>query len=211
MNLARVEQYFAEVLSRIEQGRGGSLASAPLLSQSQNLSPDDQKWSDVFLSVNLAIVGTVNMDDSTHGFSKKVLDRAFTLEFSEIDLKNWERQISDAVATTSVWPVRAWRPRATRLAELTDLTDAERKQIERVIDVLIEINEILNQAQLQLAYRSRDEIVLFTLHANDLSKFFVSRTGQKVDPLDLAIQMKVLPRISGGSGAIQSDLFNRQD
>ena len=35
------------------------------------------------LPPNLKIVGTVNMDETTHGLSKKVLDRAFTLEMSE--------------------------------------------------------------------------------------------------------------------------------
>ena len=38
------------------------------------------------LSPNLALVGTVNMDESVHRFSRKVLDRAFTLVLSEIDL-----------------------------------------------------------------------------------------------------------------------------
>ena len=33
---------------------------------------------------NLFIVGTVNIDESTHSFSDKVLDRAFTLEFWEV-------------------------------------------------------------------------------------------------------------------------------
>ena len=36
---------------------------------------------------NLYIIGTVNMDDTTFSFSTKVLDRANTIEFSEVDLE----------------------------------------------------------------------------------------------------------------------------
>ena len=38
---------------------------------------------------NLRIGGTVNMDETTHPFSDKVLDRAFTLEFWDVDLKTY--------------------------------------------------------------------------------------------------------------------------
>src|SRR5205823_3538916 len=37
----------------------------------------------------------------------------------------------------------------------------------------------------------------------EISDLFVTRQGNTVDPLDLAIQMKVLPRIAGGTGAIR--------
>lgn len=35
---------------------------------------------------NLIIVGTVNMDETTFSFSRKVLDRAMTIEMNEVDL-----------------------------------------------------------------------------------------------------------------------------
>ncbi len=200
MNLARVEHYFAEILSRIEECRSVEGTSSRLLSLS--LADEDREWEEVSLSSNLALVGTVNMDESTHGFSRKVLDRAFTLEFSEIDLTNWENPANNK-ASKVLWPAYAWQPRATRPAELGTLSENDHKQVTNVIKTLVDINAFLTQAQLQLAYRSRDEIVLFVLHANDLIDSFVTRDGQKVDPLDLAIQMKVLPRIAGGSGVIR--------
>ena len=201
MNLARVEHYFAEILSRIEQGRSGDLEKEPLLTAS--LADADAHWGQVTLSSNIGLVGTVNMDDSTHGFSKKVLDRAFTLEFSEIDLRDWESHVDLNLNLTKRWPAAAWLPRATRLAELKDISDSDRSQINKVVDVLMEVNEVLGQAQLQLAYRSRDEIAMFVLHASELANLFVSLDGAKVDPLDLALQMKVLPRIAGGSSAVR--------
>lgn len=200
MNLARVEHYFAEILSRIEEGRSNGGTSGRLLTQS--LAAEDKQWSNVALPNNLALVGTVNMDESTHGFSKKVLDRAFTLEFSEIDLSNWEQEVHAKPMKVN-WPSYAWQPRATRLPALKNLSDIERNQIRSIVATLIEINQILHQAQLQLAYRSRDEIVFFVLHAQEMLDSFVTTNGDKVDPLDLALQMKVLPRIAGGSGPIR--------
>ncbi len=72
--------------------------------------------------------------------------------------------------------------------------------------MLCEMNAILQQAQLQVGYRTRDEIGLFVLHAASIGKAFRTENGESVDPLDLALQMKVLPRISGGSNAIRGTL-----
>lgn len=200
MNLARVEHYFAEILSRIEETRAPGNRIGRLLTHS--LMPKDQDWGSVVFASNLAVVGTVNMDESTHGFSKKVIDRAFTIEFSEVDLSNWEFKKA-ATHNGRRWPIKAWTPRAVSPGSLDDISDSEREDVQRVIDTLIKLNKILSQAQLQLGYRSRDEIAMFILHANDLSDLFVTHQGDTVDPLDLAIQMKVLPRIAGGTGAIR--------
>lgn len=201
MNLARVEHYFAEVLSRIEESRATNSRDVRLFNHPLS-KKEDQHWAEVCLPANLAIVGTVNMDESTHGFSKKVIDRAFTLEFSEIDLSNWEFN-NAAITKSNSWPISAWQPRAVRPGAIPDLSDSERADVLRVVEHLQELNQILKQAQLQLAYRSRDEIIMFVLHAKDLIDLFVTAKGDSVDPLDLAFQMKVLPRVAGGSGAIR--------
>jgi 5-methylcytosine-specific restriction enzyme B len=49
----------------------------------------------------------------------------------------------------------------------------------------------------------RDEVALFVLQAREIASAFVTAEGGSVDPLDLAIHMKVLPRIIGGSSAIR--------
>lgn len=205
MNLARVEHYFAEVLSQIEDRHicdSGGFTSYSLINQ--KLLVEDQHWAKQGLPANLAIVGTVNMDESAHGFSRKVLDRAFTIEFSEINLDSWEKSINVASELdTDSWPIEAWYPRAIRLGELTDITDLDRQEINQVVAALTDINEILIKAQLQVGFRIRDELALFVLHARDMISSFVDHKGNKVDPLDMAIQMKVLPRIIGGSSAIR--------
>ena len=43
---------------------------------------------DLRIPTNLYIIGTVNMDETTHPFSKKVLDRANTIEFNRVELSN---------------------------------------------------------------------------------------------------------------------------
>lgn len=78
MNLSHPEQYLAPVLSAMEthgwldlHQLGDESAAVPMRVQ---------------YPANLAIIGTLNMDETTHGLSDKVLDRAFTLEFWNIDV-----------------------------------------------------------------------------------------------------------------------------
>lgn len=209
MNLARVEHYFAEVLSRIEDRRvqpGGGYGSPPLLETGS--SHLDHPWSSVRIPPNLAIVGTVNMDESTHGFSRKVLDRAFTIELSDVSLEmHQSKGPAGSDTEPTPWPVEAWWPRAARLGEPWERTKEDEQTISEVVSVLSELNGFLSAAQLQVAYRVRDEIALFVIHAKDISSTFRTSSGQSVAPLDLALQMKILPRITGGSGAVQRALL----
>jgi MoxR-like ATPase len=203
MNLARVEQYFAEVLSRLEDRRratGSGYATGPLLDLP--LPAADADWARVRVPPNLALVGTVNMDESAHGFSRKVLDRAFTLELSDVDLTAWA-QADEALPEPVRWPVQAWHPRAIRLAELENLSDDERATIDRAVEALDAANAWLAPAQLHVAYRTRDEVALFLLHATATPEAFRTRDGTSVNPLDLALHMKVLPRLAGGSRALR--------
>ncbi len=205
MNVARVEHYFAEVLSRMEdrqRAAEGGYESTPLLDL--DLPSPDAAWQTVALAPNLALVGTVNMDESAHGFSRKVLDRAFTLELNAIDLGAWQDEQKNV--SPGRWPVQAWFPRASALAESLVLSKKERSLVSRAIDELVAANALLAPAQAQVAYRTRDEVVLFLLHAAETPDAFRTRTGDAVDPLDLAMHMKVLPRLAGGSQALRHAL-----
>jgi len=79
MNLARVERYFAPFLSAMETGDALTLHGG---ADEIDGVPPRIKWP-----TNLFIAGTVNMDETTYPFSDKVLDRAFTFEFWDVDLK----------------------------------------------------------------------------------------------------------------------------
>lgn len=81
MNLARVERYFAPLLSAMETGR-----PLRLHGDADELDgvPPEIRWP-----TNLFVGGTVNVDESTYPFSDKVLDRAFTFEFWDVDLPDF--------------------------------------------------------------------------------------------------------------------------
>lgn len=93
MNLSHPEQYLAPVLSAMETG------------EDIVLHMEDEDINGVPPSIpypgNLVIIGTVNMDETTHGLSDKVLDRAAVLEFWDIDVAafpGWnEYALSDEV------------------------------------------------------------------------------------------------------------------
>src|SRR5699024_5118509 len=50
---------------------------------------DNPPPHEIKLPPNLYIIGTVNMDETTHAFSPKVLDRAFTIELTEVDFSDY--------------------------------------------------------------------------------------------------------------------------
>jgi 5-methylcytosine-specific restriction protein B len=81
MNLSHPEQYLAPLLSTMET-RGW----IELHSFDEDTTPIPPR---VAFPSNLALIGTVNMDETTHGLSDKMLDRAFTLEFWNIDVERF--------------------------------------------------------------------------------------------------------------------------
>lgn len=198
MNIARVEHYMADLLSHIEERdrRGGALRSLPLVPTAPDVG--GVPWGATCLPSNLCIVGSVNMDETTHGFSRKVLDRSFVIEFSDIDLTRFGD--STETVTAAQWTAAEWEQKHLTLADHPDRKDG---LIEDVIGALGAINDALTPAQLQVGYRVRDEIALFCLNARDCRSSFTTPSGGDIDPLDLAITMKVLPRIQGGGASLQ--------
>ncbi len=80
MNLSHVEQYLAPLLSAMETGDPIELHDSAEMSGVPGRVP---------YPANLVLIGTVNMDETTVGISDKVLDRAFTLEFWDIEVAQW--------------------------------------------------------------------------------------------------------------------------
>ena len=213
MNLGRPEHYLAEVLSRIEQrapappGRDGDAPggyeSPPLLAET--LGPEDAAWQAVGLPPTLGIVGTVNVDESAHAFSRKVLDRAFVLELAPRDLADW--RTASAEAETETWPVGAWAPRAVRLGELADLSDDECPLVEQAAAAVAAADAVLAPAGLGVGYRARDEVALFVLHAAETPGAFRTADGEPVDPLDLALLAKLVPRLDGARASARTAAY----
>lgn len=203
MNVARVEYYFAEVLSVMENRRR---TAEGIISEPLNPSaPDDESvnWGAVYLPANVSIIGTVNMDETTHGFSRKVLDRAFVLELSQVDLANYPSKSTVAMPTTT-WSPSSWSPNYLRLSEVD--APETKSAVTEAVNALVRANESLQPAQLQVGYRVRDEVALFCLNATEQGEYFVDRDETVLTPLDLCLSMKVLPRIQGGGSFIRDVL-----
>lgn len=78
MNLAHIELYFAEFLSRLEERRDRSDENLPILpvNLGAGITPYPLK-----LSRNVLWVGTMNQDETTKTLSDKVLDRGIIINF----------------------------------------------------------------------------------------------------------------------------------
>jgi hypothetical protein len=202
LNLARVEYYLAEYLSLLEERwrdpADGKIKSAPL-AKSSPLDSSGKDWSGIYLPSNLAVIGSVNMDETTHGFSRKVLDRGFVLEFGDVDLSSFGSP--GATPTPATWTAADWQSDYLRITDHPDLTDPI---IVDVVDVLTKLNDHLAALQLHFGYRVRDEVALFCIGAEAVRSSFITLSGEDVEPLDLAIMMKILPRIQGGSQGLRA-------
>ena len=91
MNLARVEYYFADLLSVLESGRedDGFTREPIRLHNVDEVERDQDIPKEIRLPPNIYIIGTVNIDETTYMFSPKVLDRAFVIEFHDVDMDNY--------------------------------------------------------------------------------------------------------------------------
>ncbi len=150
------------------------------------------------LPPTLALVGTVNVDESTHPFARKVLDRAFVLEPGAADLRAWRTEAH--APRLAPWPAAAFLPRARSLSALGALSDDEHALIARAVETVAAADDALGRGA--LGYRTRDDVALFCLHARDLAGTFRTRTGERVDPLDLALTARVLPRLAGARASL---------
>ncbi len=200
MNLARVEYYMSDILSAIETRRyeSGMIITDPVVSSTNygNDTVSAGKYGKVILPGNLYIVGTVNMDETTFPFSKKVLDRANTIEFSYVDLlsmPSFSMPIADKITVTNEFLV-------SKYITLNDCDAVDREYIGGVCTTLSRINSILEIANAHIGYRVRDEIVFYMLNNREADLL-----DDKV-AFDNQIMQKILPRIQGSSESIKTML-----
>jgi 5-methylcytosine-specific restriction protein B len=199
MNLARVEHYFADFLSAMESGE-------PIhLHDRGALEPDDEESLEVpkqiRIPANLFITGTVNVDETTHMFSPKVLDRSFVIEFNEVDLEGHGSSIAgpddlEAIGFKSLW--NSEPPKSSDWAELAAIHDGQ------VRAAIVELHEILADENRHFGYRVANEIARYLELAgqqagNDLQTTWTA--------LDFAIFSKVLPKLHGTTQELRAILL----
>jgi hypothetical protein len=208
MNLAPVEQYFADYLSVLELRKwsNGIYSCPPLLRIGAGLAEpirlalgmaaSDPLWmafaaaGGIPLPPNLIVVGTVNMDETTHSFSRKVLDRALTVEFDAVDFTRYGGTHVEGHAGIAL----PWGG-ISAVTDADDLElDPERKQ--KVIALLEAWNEILAQTAFRIAYRTINEALLI---AGSLPAVSIGQV------LDWIAMTKLLPRLEGDEDKLGLD------
>ncbi|MFQ6057923.1 MAG: McrB family protein [Anaerolineae bacterium] len=214
MNLARVEYYFADFLSVLESGRGSdgwtkeAIAlhdfRTPVEDADGNLIPAQIK-----LPPNLYFAGTVNVDETTYMFSPKVLDRAFTIEFTEVDFADYPTQAGKELLEKELEGLRQQLLkdfiRNGKFAVVDKGTIAEfAARHPKYREHLDRLKVLLQPYDLHFAYRVFDEITAFLANAED-SPVFSGFTGLD-DAFDTAVLMKVLPKLHGPRGKLEKPL-----
>ena len=195
MNLARVEYYLSDFLSIIEtrhRSGNGIVTDEIILDKVA-----EKKYGKVILPDNLYVIGTVNMDETTFPFSKKVLDRANTIEFSYVDLVpdfEEEHDSIDPVSQKNDFLVTEY------ITLKADTDGKDRELIVKICEELQDINMILQKANAHVGYRVRDEIVFYMLNNNNAELLNYE------EAFDFEIMQKILPRIQGSSGAVKEML-----
>jgi hypothetical protein len=200
MNIARTEYYLAEVLSAMER-RDSDGNSARLLSGAGGLSDSD--YADVVMPPNLALIGSVNVDESTFDFSRKVLDRSFVLELNDVDLSIVRPPATNVPAYGARFGASSWRGQPSALGHRSDLNEPRARE---ALDLLLEIDEILKHARLNVGFRVRDEFVSFVLETEEVDGLFETSSGAPVGPIDIAVESKLLPRIAGSAVELENPL-----
>ena len=253
MNLAPVEQYFAEVLSILETRKHPKhpnadkadmtrvktepiidaqyfreLSEMPLAKNAETGEPFDRPLTDrdIYLKLfgldtetaideevrsrtelttegltlpdNVVIIGTVNMDDTTHQFSRKVIDRAMTIEMNGGNLRN----MFDGSKNLEYLPdeeQKEWqRAFARRYVTADEVLEAHPEEanelVEQLPERLEEINRALKGTPFEVSYRVLNELTIMVGVMLDDGKTLEAAIAQSVNNMLL---MKILPRIEG--------------
>lgn len=223
MNLAPVEQYFAEYLSVIESRKShedGTVTTDPILEKSaedwyrvltSELTNDDNVRSrflkeGICIPQNLIVVGTVNMDETTFSFSRKVLDRAMTIEMNEVDLHGGLTKRHESIGKLSNAEL------VGSAVEGVDVYNDYTDVCNIALGYLQKVNDVLEGTPFKIAYRTRNEFLLYAVNnlpyckdgnGNDLEQGYVIARA-----LDEITSMKVLSRIEGDDTKVSDELLD---
>ena len=257
MNLAAVEQYFAEFLSILESRKDvdGTIKSEPLIPAAIFNKYDNKLFKELFppkekqekgtsytidndkialcsnatykilreeglrIPRNLIVVGTVNMDDTTYQFSRKVIDRAMTIEMNEVNLNDmFNIEKPDALSYREDVVDKGWffAPFAQSNNALQQM-NGEHELLAKKIKATIgqtdadgkttpdSLEAILGKTPFRIAYRVVNELILhfYALRWENQEAEFEELYNKALDNI---LMMKVLPRIEGNEDLVKEPL-----
>lgn len=226
MNLAPVEEYFAEFLSAIEsrsfEGEeyltdpiikpfnsfGEEVAKMMVNTLFPNFTAADKNSSlgkvvdhletkGLTLPKNLIVIGTVNMDETTFSFSRKVLDRAMSVEMNEV---NYDSFLTDTTDDDLKAIVKALEENddadlntllVDRHIEAREIIDDLGDDARFAIDYLKRINALLEGTPFKLGYRAANEALIYLQASYEFGQI------NRIAALDNFTLMKILSRIEG--------------
>ncbi len=213
MNLAPVEEYFAEFLSAIESrstDENGDYVTDPIIKPFKDFgketceemlkhllgeahhtesNPLALQFSEKGLTLppNLMVMGTVNMDETTFTFSRKVLDRAMSVEMNEVDYDKFlSGETEEFPLLTAYNNLLVNRPQ--KASEVKDDIDGE-----KVMAYLKDVNALLEDTPFKLGYRASNEAMLYVA----ANKVLAREQFSMASALDDFTLMKILSRIEG--------------
>jgi hypothetical protein len=195
MNLARIELYFSELLSRLESRRGVSASSRearmPIDVGSGNRPFELQ------LRRNVLYVGTMNEDETTQTISDKVLDRGNVLTFPR-PTRLRSRRLAELPECTTALPLTVWSEWVREPA------DALHQEVREAMRSALEcVNEGMERVQRAIGHRVLQSIEAYV--ANH------PKTRQSADDRDGAdsswklafedqLAQKIMPKLRGIDG-----------
>lgn len=226
MNLAPVEEYFAEFLSAIESRsfEGGEYMTDPIIKPFNSFGDDVAKMmvntlfpnftagdtestttkiikhfriKGLTLPKNLIVIGTVNMDETTFLFSRKVLDRAMSVEMNEV---NYDSFLNDTTDDDLKAIVLAFEENddadlnallVDRHIEAREIIDELGDDAKFAIDYLKRINALLEGTPFKLGYRAANEALIY------LQASYEFGHTDRIAALDNFTLMKILSRVEG--------------
>lgn len=201
MNLARVEHYFSDLLSIIEtqEWQNGRITTVPLI-HNDNLAVEDRPiYGNLSLPDNVYLFGTVNMDETTHPFSKKVLDRANTIEFNYINLEQFPDHVGATTELSAAQTTNTFL--RSEYLQLIDAYGDYEDLIKKVTAKLVKINSIMEQIHSHVGFRIRDAVCFYMIYNERFGLL-----GED-DAFDLQLLQKILPRIQGSSSSVKRVLL----
>jgi 5-methylcytosine-specific restriction endonuclease McrBC GTP-binding regulatory subunit McrB len=165
-------------------------------------------------------------------FSPKVLDRAFTIEFREVDFDSYNpSEIDEKKAKSIVDSIRDILLKDLRnkkndqdkknnqarfcgaVADKEEIKEAlnwikknKVRSEKSIFDELKELNQILQLYDLHFGYRVLDEIALFIKYAMNAPDKVVKKLEEE-QALDFAVFMKVLPKFHGPRQKLERPLL----
>lgn len=193
MNLAHVELYFADFLSKLEQRRATKNSELPYIDINLGAKLDPYKLS---LGRNLLFAGTMNQDETTKSLSDKVIDRGTSIYFPRPNSLHRREKLKSLPAQADLLPMKMWWDWIKKESELSDtVVEPYKKLIE-------EINKYLGADGKALGHRVWQSIEYYMVnHPLVIGLDAKQYPDEYKDALKFAFEdqlvQKVMPKLRG--------------